>query len=68
MKSQAKEVGRFVKTSAAAKMLGLSRHSIRKAVRTGDLPGMRIGNIFVIDREGVEELLRKRTSEFIPAA
>ena len=68
MQKKTKKTGRFVKTGEAARMLGLSPHSIREAVRRGDLPGMRVGHLFVIDRQGLEELLCKRARESTPAA
>ena len=53
-KSVNSEKSQFVKTGAAAAVLGVSTNCIRAAVRRGDLPGIQLGAPLLVSREGLE--------------
>lgn len=62
MGEQAKAVNsenrsRFIKTGAAAVVLGVTPNCIRAAVRRGDLPGIELGSRILVSREGLERLV-----------
>ena len=48
---------RFMKTGAAAAVLGVTPNTIRAAVRRGDLPGIELGSRVLVSREGLERLV-----------
>lgn len=47
----------------AAKALGLSRSLAYEAVRTGELPSLRIGGRILIPRVALEELLKRPSAD-----
>ena len=62
MKQKTKSVNRgkearFIKTGAAAVVLGVTPNCIRAAVRRGDLPGIELGSRILVSREGLERLV-----------
>ena len=62
MSEQAKSVNSekrssFIKTGAAAVVLGVTPNCIRAAVRRGDLPGIELGSRILVSREGLERLV-----------
>ena len=61
MKSVNSEKSRFIKTGAAAAVLGVSTNCIRAAVRRGDLPGIQLGAQLLVSREGLERLVARAT-------
>ena len=54
---------RFIKTGEASRILGLSPNTIRTAIRSGDIPGIRVGGSYLVEREGLERLLAEASPE-----
>jgi excisionase family DNA binding protein len=52
----------FITTGAAARVLGVTRGTVRAAVRRGELRGIRLGNRVLIRRESLERLLQPESS------
>lgn len=50
----------FISIATAADELGLNTETVRKAVHRGEIPSIRIGHIFRIPREAIEEWKAKR--------
>ncbi len=51
----------FVRTGAAARLLGVTATTVRAAVRRGELRAIRFGNRMLIQRESLERLLEPDT-------
>lgn len=52
--------GAFISLSAAADMLGISVHTLRRRIATGELPAFRTGRRIIRIRVGdLEKLLRR---------
>ena len=56
MERKQKQNARFMKTTEAARILGVSQATVRAAVRRGDLPGIRLGTQFLIQRAALERM------------
>lgn len=48
---------RFLKPGEVSRILGLSPNTIRTAIRNGDIPGIRVGGSYLVEREALERLL-----------
>ena len=48
---------RFLKPGEVSRILGLSPNTVRTAIRRGELPGIRVGGSYLVEREGLERLL-----------
>lgn len=56
-------IPRFLKTGEVSRMLGLSPNTIRTAIRNGDIPGIRVGGSYLVEREALERLLAEASPE-----
>ena len=54
---------RFIKAAEVSRILGLSATTIRTAIRNGELPGIRVGGSYLVEREGLERLLAEAGPE-----
>ena len=52
-------VGRFITVRAAASELNVSTHTVRRMIRDGVLPGVRIGSVLRVPRALLEEYLEE---------
>jgi excisionase family DNA binding protein len=50
----------------AGKLLGLSRGSVYEAIRTGQIPSIRVGRRILIPRAALEQLLEGTTTGIKP--
>ena len=46
-----------------ALLLGVHEETIRRYLRTGELPAIKLRGVYRVKREGFEEFLRKRRTE-----
>ena len=51
-----------MKTGEAAQILGLSQNTVRLAIRRGNLPGIRVGTHYLVERDGIDRLLTQARS------
>ena len=54
---------RFIKAAEVSRILGLSPTTIRTAIRNGDIPGIRVGVSYLVEREALERLLAEVISD-----
>lgn len=54
---------RFIKAAEVSRILGLSPTTIRTAIRNGDIPGIRVGGSYLVEREALERLLAEVVSD-----
>lgn len=54
--------GSFLTTADAAELLDMSVTGVRKAVRDGRLPAVRVADVWLIDREDVEHFRSTRSN------
>lgn len=54
---------KYLTTSEAAKILGLSRIAVFKKIKRGELPAHKIGRNYVIKRENLSPALKSEISE-----
>ena len=54
---------RFIKAAEVSRILGLSPTTIRTAIRNGDIPGIRVGGSYLVEREALERLLATVVSD-----
>ena len=55
----------WMTTLEVAKVLGVSNSRVRKIIRSGDLAAHRIGGVWRIEREAVEDLIALRESRAV---
>ncbi len=53
----------FITTTELAKLLGISRVAVFKKVKKGEIPAMKVGRSFVIDKTNLPELFGEGLSE-----
>ena len=63
MVNRIKQDEKYITTSQAAQILGLSRIAVFKKIKRGELPASKIGRNYIIERESLSPALRKRISE-----
>ena len=52
-------MGRKMLIKEASAALGLSKHSLRNAIRSGEIPYFMVGNRYILDVDLVENILEK---------
>ena len=57
-----------LKIEEAAKVLGISRNTAYDAVKTGELPTIKIGRRFLVPRVALERMLAGATAAHVAAA
>ena len=57
MERKTEDGPRFLKPRDVSRILGLSPNTVRTAIRRGEIPGIRVGSSYLVEREGLERLL-----------
>lgn len=57
------ETNTMLRADQVARLVGLHPQTVRRLLRTGRLPGVRIGRVWLVHREGLDALLRGGNAE-----
>lgn len=62
MKAKKQEGNKYLTTSQLANILGISRIAVHKKIKNGEIKAEKIGNIYIIPKYYISEILGKTLS------
>ena len=57
------ETNKMLRADEVARLVGLHPQTVRRLLRNGRLPGVRIGRVWLVHGDGLQALLRGSTAE-----
>lgn len=53
--------GRFISTTEAARIMGISRIAVFKKIKKGEIQAEKVGRAYIVDRESLPSIYREPT-------